>query len=122
MSNNPSRRLKRDQAKSMKMSKTGTKYFREVAQSLALMGRCHCGKSLFSYLADMDHPFNAYCLDCGSITDVRFPKKGDEYYTDKDKTPNPIKMIQYLYKNNEGIELNEDFVKTCPKDPDVNDL
>lgn len=115
------KKMKKKQAQDMKMSPTGTKIFREIASHLSLIGTCHCGKPLFCYLRDTDHPFNAYCLECGSITDVRFPKTGDSYKTEK-VAPTPVDIIKVLYNNNTDFKVTDDLVKSLPIDTDVNEI
>ena len=71
------KKMDRQNARDMKMTKRGAKFFQQVMSRLALMGTCHCGGSLFSFYGDDEHPFNADCFEWGPITDVRTPKSVD---------------------------------------------
>ena len=115
------KKMDRQNARDMKMTKRGAKFFQQVMSRLALMGTCHCGGSLFSFYGDDEHPFNAYCFECGSITDVRTPKIGDTYKTEE-KAPTPAAMIQYIYNNNTDFKITDEMVKTLPIDPEANSL
>jgi hypothetical protein len=61
-------------------------------EKLFPIGKCRCGGDISSYVAsELENVFNAYCLNCGSVSDIRFPKSGDRYYWSPGQT---MKAIQ----------------------------
>jgi hypothetical protein len=48
------------------------------------VGKCVCDGDLIAYIpSEPQNAYNVYCLGCGSISDARFPKGGDQYYWSK---------------------------------------
>lgn len=91
--------------------------FKKIAGNLCYIGDCQCGGMLYSYLDDDPaNIFNVYCLgECGHVSDIRFPRKVDKYFTDEEN-PSPIAMLQTLYKHN-GVEIKDEAIKTLPESP-----
>lgn len=117
------RKIQRHRTKENKMTKRGTYFFNQVMESLALIGKCHCGKgSLFSVIGIDNHYFNYYCFECGSIGDIRIPKKNDIFLTDKEKAPTPVSLLQFIFKQKSTIELTDEMVKNEKIDEDVNQI
>ena len=72
-----------------------------------LVGKCDCGGDLVVYLAsEPENAFNAYCLRCKSISDVRFKKKGDEYTW---SVPDTLKTIK-TERDARGLETPDPSV------------
>lgn len=110
--------MSRKNQKDIKMSKRGTYFFQEIMSHLSLIGTCHCGKSLFSLIGLDDNKFNYYCLECGSIGDVRVPHQNDVFLIEKD-APTPVSIIQQLYKKVENIEITDEDIKNTPISQDI---
>lgn len=123
-----SKSISKAEKDAIKMTKEGLDVFEEVSKNLVLVGKCKCGAPLYHYLTNIEHNyFNIYCLDCGSISDIRFPKDGDIFYRSEDNTisENNIDVLSNLYKEFHGEEkqkLFDEAVKTNPKSLMANDI
>lgn len=123
-----SKSISKAEKDAIKMTKEGLEVFEEVSKNLVIVGKCKCGEPLYHYLTNIENNlFNIYCLDCGSVSDIRFPKDGDLYYKDdngKVISENNIEMLSNLYKEFHGEEKQKIFdeaVKTMPKSIMAND-
>lgn len=91
----------------------------KIKTGLKLIGRCKCGNALFiSTICEKEHIFNAYCTTCGSVSDVRFPKAGDEYNVTKEYD-NPIKLLIKLNED-AGRKITDEMVENTSVSPYVN--
>ena len=99
-------------AKNIKEEKVN-KNVEGLAKNLVMMGKCTCGGDLYMYLgADKKDIFNVYCMgDCGHVSDVRFPKAGDQYFVNAPNTP--LKAISEVWKS-EKIEVTDEDVEKQP--------
>jgi len=85
-----------------------------IADKIHVIGRCRCGQPLFHFKSDRkDTVFNVYCNGCKSISDIRFPKPGDEFLIKKDMKPiDLVAAVQGVF------DIKDDFYKyaeTAPK-------
>lgn len=96
------------------------KHFSEkLTKGLKLIGKCKCGNALFiSTICEKPHIFNAYCTVCGSVSDVRFPKVGDEFNITKEDD-NPIKLLIKINKD-AGRNITDEMIENTPISPYVN--
>lgn len=96
------------------------KHFKEkMANGLKLVGHCKCGNALFiSTICEKEHIFNAYCTVCGSVSDVRFPKVGDDFNLTTELN-NPIKLLVDINKN-AGRKITDEMIENTPISPYVN--
>jgi len=96
------------------------KHFKEKMETgFKLIGRCKCGNALFiSTICKKEHIFNAYCTVCGSVSDVRFPKIGDEFNVNTE-LDNPIKLLVKL-NNDAGRKITDEMIENTPISPYVN--
>ena len=94
---NATHKLERDS------EKKGKKMAEKIAKDFGYMGECKCGGPLSIYLnSKPENRFNCYCMQCGSVSDVRFPKEGDEYVEDvnislEQKALDLIKVVALLH-------------------------
>lgn len=85
------------------------------------MGVCKCGGSLIiSTLAPKTQRFIVTCIECGSVSDVRFPKAGD-YYALKGTDDNPLKLLCRIYEANKIVITDKDIEET-PISKKVNNI
>ena len=71
-----------------------------------------------STVCEKPHIFNYYCTICGSVGDVRFPKKGDEFNL-TEENDNPIKLLISL-NSAAGRNITDDIIENTPISPYVN--
>lgn len=96
------------------------KHLKEKLETgMKLIGRCKCGCATFiSTVCEKPHIFNYYCTICGSVGDVRFPKKGDEFNLNE-KDDNPIKLLISLNEA-AGRKISDEAIENTPISPYVN--
>ena len=104
------------------MSKTSEeKKINKKLESIRCLGECKCGgKLIISTLAPKSERFTVSCTECGSVSDIRFPKKGDVYVlTSVDD--NPIKLLCRVYEQ-EKIIISDHEIESTPISSLVNKL
>lgn len=107
--------------KENKLKGEGKIAFKNMASDMCYIGTCTCGGPIISYLGSKpENRFNAYCLDCNSVSDVRMPKKGDLYHTEG--FDNPLQVLVNMYKQFKNIELSDTEIENTPFSPLVNEL
>ena len=90
-------------------------------ESIRCLGNCQCGGSLIiSVLAPKTERFTVSCIDCGSVSDVRFPKTGDVYVV-KGSDDSPLKLLCRVYED-ECITITDSDIENTPVSKSVNDL
>ena len=84
-----------------------------IADKVHVIGRCRCGQPLFHFKSDRkDTVFNVYCNGCKSISDIRFPKPGDDFLIKKDLKPiDLVADVQGVFEN------KDDFYKYAETAP-----
>lgn len=104
------------------MSRTSEeKKLEKKLKSLRCIGECKCGGQLvFSTLSPKSERFTVSCTDCGSVSDVRFPKKGDAY-TLLGIEDNPLKLLCRIYEQ-ERIFITDEEIEKTPISKLVNKL
>ena len=81
-------------------------------KSIRCLGECRCGGNLIiSILAPKTERFTVSCTECGSVSDVRFPKKGDAY-TLSGVDDNPTKLICRVYEQEKIVITDKDIEET----------
>lgn len=114
------RKLKRAQDKENRLHIHGKTYFKQVAEDMYTVGICRCGGSLNAYLGSKpENRFNIYCTKCGSISDIRVPKAGDDYNLQTGQTP--LQVLIEGYKTFKDYEITSKEVKETPMSAIVND-
>lgn len=85
-----------------------------IADKIHVIGRCRCGQPLFHFKSDRkDTVFNVYCNGCKSISDIRFPKPGDEFLIKKDMKPiDLVADVQGVFDNKDDFYK---YAETAPK-------
>lgn len=82
-------------------------------ESIRCLGECRCGGYLIiSTLAPKTERFTVICTECSSVSDVRFPKKGDAY-TLSGVDDNPTKLICRVYEQ-EKIAITDKDIEETP--------
>lgn len=94
----------------------------KIIESLTPVGECKCGGTLMVLLASKpENRFNVYCagdIHCPSISDIRFYKPGDVYFTQGNESP--VAMLCRIYKEKAGIEITDEEIEKTPVSPIVN--
>lgn len=91
----------------------------KMANGMKLIGTCKCGCATFvSTVCEKPHIFNYYCTVCGSVGDVRFPKKGDSFKT-TEALDNPIKLLVSLNETM-GRKVTDKMIEETPISSYVN--
>ena len=104
-----------------KSNKTTNKKIAKKVESMACLGQCQCGGPLIiSTLAPKSERFTVTCVDCGSVSDVRFPKRGDLYTLDGTMDDNPLKLLCRYYES-ENVIISDDEIATTPVSKLVNE-
>ncbi len=85
---------------------------KDISQNLVMMGHCQCGAPIFSYIdvADSKDRYDMYCMgkDCGYVSDIRFPRKEDQFFM---KHPHsPLEMLVAAYKD-KGVDITGELEK-----------
>lgn len=84
----------------------------KAIKSIRCLGECKCGGSLIiSVLAPKTERFTISCSDCGSVSDARFPKKGD-FYTLSSVDDSPLKLLCRVYETEKIIITDHDIEAT----------
>lgn len=104
--------------------KKGKKASNPMMENLGYVGTCRCGAPLMIYLESRpENLFNVYCTQCGSVSDVRKPKKGDFYETDTAHGyENPIKLLCHMYKTYKGRDITDEEIEKTPFSEAVNEI
>ena len=85
------------------------------------MGECRCGGQIVcSTLAPKTERFVVSCVSCGSVSDIRFPKAGDDFNVGSIEET-PLKLLMRLY-NDKGYVITEQDVIDTPISDKVNKL
>lgn len=101
-------------------TKTNNKKIEKKVESLACLGQCQCGGPLIiSTLAPKTERFTVTCVDCGSVSDVRFPKRGDLYTLDGTMDDNPLKLLIRYYES-DNITITDEDIESTPVSKLVN--
>ena len=113
---NETHKLERDS------EKKGKKMAEKIAKDFGYMGECKCGGPLSIYLnSKPENRFNCYCMQCGSVSDVRFPKEGDEYVEDVNSgITNPIRLLVSMYEEHRNYHITDEEIANTPISPVVN--
>lgn len=94
----------------------------KLYESLTMVGECKCGGTLVVLLdSKPENRFNVYCggpVHCNSISDIRFPKSGDDFNTLNGESP--VNMLCRIYKEKKGIEITDEEIANTPISPIVN--
>ena len=62
-------------------------------------------------------------MQCGSVSDVRFPKEGDEYVEDiSSGITNPIRLLISMYKEHQNYDITDEEIEKTPISPVVNKI
>ena len=92
------------------------KHLKEKLETgMKVVGGC---ATFISTVCEKPHIFNYYCTICGSVGDVRFPKKGDEFNL-TEENDNPIKLLISL-NSAAGRNITDDIIENTPISPYVN--
>ena len=104
--------------------KKGKKLAEKMVKDFGYMGECKCGGPLTIYLkSNPENRFNCYCTQCGSVSDVRFPKEGDEYVEDiSSGITNPIRLLISMYKEHCDYDITDEEIEKTPISPVVNKI
>ena len=96
------------------------KHLKEKLETgLKIVGHCKCGCALMiSTVSEKPHMFNYYCTICGSVGDVRFPKKGDSFNL-TEENDNPIKLLVALNAA-DGRKISDEAIESTPVSSYVN--
>lgn len=109
--------MKKKTIRKLKTNETSGK----LLDSVKFLGECKCGGQLvISTLAPKEERFVVSCLDCGSVSDVRFPKHGDEYLL-RDTEDNPLKLLCRKYEEI-GVVITDGEIESTPISPRVNKI
>ena len=87
---------------------------KEISNNLVMMGHCKCGAPIFSYIdtEDKESRFDMYCMGCGYVSDIRFPRSEDEFFM---KHPHsPLEMLIAAYKER-GVEITDEEIENTPQ-------
>lgn len=97
------------------------KIVKKILDNLIYLGECRCGGHIVSSTNNpKTERFTVYCTECGSVSDVRFPKKGDMYnLATAEETP--LKLLIRLYETKKYYITENDVLET-PISKDVNKL
>jgi len=94
----------------------------KLYESLTMVGECKCGGTLTVLLdSKPENRFNVYCggpIHCNSISDIRFPKAGDEYFVENGESP--VAMLCRLYKEKKSVNISDEEIENTPISPIVN--
>lgn len=115
------RKLARSQEKENRLHGRDKTYFKQIAGDMYSVGVCRCGGCLNSYLGSKpENRFNVYCTKCGSVSDIRVPKAGDNYNTKEHQTPLQVLIDGYqIFKK---YDITQEEVKNTPISPVVNEV
>lgn len=102
--------------------KKGKKMAEKIAKDFGYMGECKCGGPLQIYMESKpENRFNCYCMQCGSVSDVRFPKEGDDYVEDVNNgITNPIRLLISMYDTYKKYHITDEEIASTPISPVVN--
>lgn len=94
----------------------------KIIDTLTPVGECKCGGMLTVLLASKpENRFNVYCggpIHCNSISDIRFPKAGDDYFVQNGESP--VAMLCRLYEEKQGVNISDEEIENTPISPIVN--
>ena len=94
----------------------------KIIESLTPVGECKCGGVLAVLLASKpENRFNVYCgghPHCNSVSDIRFPKPGDDYYVKNNESP--VAMLCRIYQEKQGVNITDEEIENTPISPIVN--
>src|SRR5574344_2039007 len=94
-----------------KTTKKPSKFVKKVLDNIAVVGECQCGGHLIvSLKSNKTNKFDVYCTDCGSISDIRFPKSGDSYFITKDQ--HPVDLLCAAYAAHDLPQITDDMINT----------
>ena len=87
---------------------------KEISDNLIMMGHCKCGAPIFSYIdtTSKKSRFDMYCMGCGYVSDVRFPRSEDEFFM---KHPHsPLELLVAAYKE-KGVNITDKEIEKAPR-------
>lgn len=103
-----------------KDEKRAQKTFKEISESMAYLGECQCGGHLITFTSvPAKYRFTIYCTECGSVSDIRFPKAGDVFNVKDDE--HPINLLDRIFNAQRGSHIPEYEIQNTPISENVND-
>ena len=87
---------------------------KSISNNLVMMGHCKCSAPIFSYIdtEDKKSRFDMYCMGCGYVSDIRFPRNEDEFFM---KHPHsPLEMLIAAYKDR-GVDITDEEIANEPQ-------
>lgn len=87
---------------------------KSISDNLIMMGHCKCSAPIFSYIDTKDRKsrYDMYCIGCGYVSDIRFPRNEDDFFM---KTPHsPLEMLAAAYKER-GVTITDEEIANEPQ-------
>lgn len=101
------------------LTKKDRKIIEKTFDSIIYLGECRCGGPLVaSTQAPKSERFVVSCTDCGSVSDIRFPKPGDIYNV-ANEDESPLQLLCRIYKSKQ-YEITEKDISETPVSESVN--
>lgn len=102
-----------------KLAKKDKKIIEKTLENIIYLGECRCGAPLVaSVQAPNSERFTVSCTECGSVSDIRFPKAGDEYNVVNDEKP--LDLLCRIYRT-KHFEITDADISNTPVSSSVND-
>ena len=85
---------------------------KNISDNLVMMGHCKCGGPIFSYIdtADKKSRYDMYCMGCGYVSDIRFPRNEDEFFMKSPHSPLEMLVAAYIER---GVTITDKEIESA---------